>query len=260
MRYFVLSSLVLLAGCGVSGTTTAPITTATETAKFALIRSRVVFVGDQVTVNMFTPAFQQQHPNWTNAGVAGETTAQALAAFQAQCIAPHPQVCHVMIGLNDVIASVQAGTAEPDEQMETDLLQMAQEASAAGIVLVVATEFPSLLDWIPDPVGGSAGGWPPVDLVSGDLNFWMDPPSWAAPEANALPTSVVIADYWAPLTGNCDFSGGDCDYLSGLSTDDIVPNAAGYFAMQPAMQDAIDKASEAQLAASNSMFRKVIRR
>jgi hypothetical protein len=36
----------------------------------------VVFVGDQITVNMFTPAFQQQHPNWTNAGVAGAKTAR----------------------------------------------------------------------------------------------------------------------------------------------------------------------------------------
>jgi hypothetical protein len=251
MKYCCSLLLIVLVGCGVSGTTTAPTTTATETAKFALIRSRVVFVGDQVTVNMFTPAFQQQHPNWTNAGVAGETTAQALAAFQAQCIAPHPQVCHVMIGLNDFLAALNAYAPEPDEQMEADILQMAQEASAAGIELVLATEFPSWYGWEPPAPGDSVGGWPPMDLMAGDLNFWMDPPAgYTLTPGEGLPASVVIADYWAPLTGNCDFSGDDCDYLSGLSTDDIVPNAAGYFAMEPVMIDAIDKASEAQLASS----------
>jgi lysophospholipase L1-like esterase len=245
MKYCCSLLLIVLVGCGVSGTTTAPTTTATETAKFALIRSRVVFVGDQVTVNMFTPAFQQQHPNWTNAGVAGETTAQALAAFQAQCIAPHPAVCHVMIGLNDILACVKSGAAFnlTADLIETDITQMVQEATAANIQVVVATQFPSLYDW-PGTFDDDIS--PPVDILAGAINAWFT----GSPINPGTAPSIINADYWAVLTGNAGFTGDEADYLPGLSSDDVTPNAAGYFAMYPVMQDAIDKASEAQLASS----------
>jgi lysophospholipase L1-like esterase len=236
MKYFVLGALLLLVGCGVSGTAPNSTQTATETAKFMLLRGRVVFVGDQITVNMFTPAFQQQHPNWTNAGVAGETTAQALAAFQAQCIAPHPQVCHVMIGLNDVLAWVTPGTEQnPAATLEAEIVQMIHEATAANIQVVIATEFPSFLDYT-----DSDDFIPPVDQIAGELNYWMLTPTTA-------PTAI-IANYWAPLTGGCGDFGGYCNYLSGLSTDDVTPNAAGYSAMYPVLTAAIQKAQVAAAA------------
>jgi lysophospholipase L1-like esterase len=244
MKYFVLGFLVLLAGCGVSGIAPNSTQTAsTETAKFMLLRGRVIFIGDQITVNMFTPAFQQQHPNWTNAGVAGETTAQALAAFQAQCIAPHPQVCHIMIGLNDVLAWVTPGTEDnPAPHLEEEIVQMIQEATAANIAVVVATEFPSFLDFtdLDDFI-------PPVDQLAGQINFWMlpgDPPLAGVP----FPANTVVANYWAPLTGGCGDLGGYCNYLPGLSTDDVTPNAAGYFAMYPVLTAAIQKAQVAAIA------------
>jgi lysophospholipase L1-like esterase len=245
MKYFVLGALLLLVGCGVSGTAPNSTQTATETAKFMLLRGRVVFVGDQITVNMFTPAFQQQHPNWTNAGVAGEATAQALAAFQAQCIAPHPQVCHVMIGLNDVLAWVTPGTEEnPAATLEAEIVQMIHEATAANIQVVIATEFPSFLDYtdLDDFI-------PPVDQIAGELNYWMlpgDPPLFE--DTVPFPANIVVADYWAPLTGGCGPLGGYCNYLSGLSTDDVTPNAAGYSAMYPVLTAAIQKAQVAAAA------------
>jgi lysophospholipase L1-like esterase len=249
MKYFVLGSLVLLVGCGLSGTapnSTLP-TASTETAKFMLLRGRVIFIGDQITVNMFTPAFKQQHPNWTNAGVAGETTAQALAAFQAQCIAPHPQVCHIMIGLNDVLAWVTPGTEDnPTPALEEDIVQMIREARAANIAVVVATEFPSFLDFtdLDDFI-------PPVDQLAGLINFWMTLPPGYTPAPGStvpFPANIVVADYWTPLTGGCGMLGGYCNYLPGFSSDDITPNAAGYSAMYPVLTAAIQKAQVAAAA------------
>jgi lysophospholipase L1-like esterase len=206
----------------------------------------VVFVGDQVTVNMFAqPRFQAQHPNWVNAGVAGETTAQALAAFQAQCISPHPQVCHVMIGLNDIQAWLPYPPGEPsierqEVQVLQDLSQMLQEATAAGIRVVFATEFPSLEDYT------SLDSGAPADGYANEINAWLtDSPAvaedWPSDWPPA-PTIAVIANYWGPLTGNCGFIAALCDYLPGLSTDDIVPNAAGYAAMYPVLASAVQQA------------------
>jgi lysophospholipase L1-like esterase len=242
MKYFVLGSLFLLVGCGVSGTAPNSTQTATETAKFMLLRGRVVFIGDQVTVNMFTPAFQQQHPNWTNAGIAGETTAQALAAFQAQCIAPHPQVCHVMIGLNDILAWVSGTEQDPSVSLKADLAKMVQEATAADIQVVIATEFPSFLDHTPED-----DTLPLVDIIAGELNFWLVDPQ-DSEVTPPLPTTVVIANYWAPLTGGCGIFADYCDYLPGLSSDDVTPNAAGYSAMYPVLTAAIQKAQVAAAA------------
>jgi hypothetical protein len=159
-----------------------------------LLRGRVVFIGDQVTVNMFTPAFQQQHPNWTNVGVAGETTAQALAAFQAQCIAPHPAVCHIMIGLNDILAEIDGDMENSLGAIEPGILQMIREATAANIQAVVATEFPSFLD-LNDFI-------PPVDQKAGLINFWMTLPPGYTPAPGStvpFPANIVVADYWSPL-------------------------------------------------------------
>jgi lysophospholipase L1-like esterase len=239
----LLTMLVpLLTGCGV---TTAPPATqiSSQNANYQrLDTARTVFIGDQVTVNMFTPAFQQQHPNWTNAGVAGETTAQAVAAFQAQCIAPHPQICHVMIGLNDIIACVKSGAAfdQTADLIEADITQMVQEATAANIQVVVATEFPSLYGW-PGTFDDDIS--PPVDILAGDINAWFT----GAPINPGTAPSVTNADYWAVLTGNAGFIGDEADYLPGLSSDDVIPNAAGYSAMYPVMQAALEKA---QLALS----------
>ena len=204
----------------------------------------VVFVGDQVTVDMFTPTFQAQHPTWVNAGVVGETTAQALAAFQAQCISLHPQVCHVMIGLNDIQAWLPYPPGDEDSQevqVLQDLSQMLQEATAAGIQVVFATEFPSFEDFEPNDLE------PPVEVYDTNINAWLTgfadnnwPSDW--PPA---PTAAVIANYWAPLTGNCDLivdGTGGCDYLPGLSTDDIVPNAAGYAVMYPVLASTVQQA------------------
>jgi lysophospholipase L1-like esterase len=203
----------------------------------------VVFVGDQVTVNMFAqPRFQAQHPNWVNAGVTGETTAQALAAFQAQCISPHPQVCNVMIGLNDIQTWLPYPPGEPsiesqEVQVLQDLSQMLQEATAAGIRVVFATEFPSLEDFT------SLDSEAPADVYANGINAWLtdfpdDPPSDWPP----FPTAAVIANYWSPLVGNCGLIAAICDYLPGLSTDDIVPNAAGYAAMYPVLASAVQQA------------------
>jgi Bacterial Ig-like domain (group 2) len=198
----------------------------------------VVFVGDQITVALFAqPGFQAQHPMWISAGVAGETTTEALAAFQAQCISPHPQICHIEIGLNDVLAGVDDENGpQNSEGIEPGILQMIQEATAADIEVVVSTEFPSFLDFtdVDDFI-------PPVDAIAGPITYWMTEPALPS-DTLAFPTGTVVANYWAPLTGGCGPFGGYCDYLAGLSTDDVTPNAAGLQLMEPVLEQALDEA------------------
>jgi lysophospholipase L1-like esterase len=245
MKHLLPTSLLLLAGCGLSTAPHATQNAPTETANYQRIdTARTVFIGDQITVNMFTPTFQQQHPNWTNAGVAGETTAQALAAFQAQCISPRPQVCHVMIGLNDIQAWLPYPPGDPriesqEVQVLQDLSQMLQEAAAANIQVVFATEFPSLEDYT------SIDSEASVDIYANNIDAWMTgfedmywPSTWPA-----VPATATIANYWGVLTGGCEFAEILCDYLPGLSSDDVTPNAAGYSAMYPVMQAALEKAA-----------------
>jgi hypothetical protein len=106
----------------------------------------VVFIGDQATLGLFQqPGFQAAHPTWTDAAIAGQTSTQALAAFQAQCISPHPNVCHIMIGLNDILADPESAP------IQTNLEQMLQEAAAANIKVVIATQFPCIPDINPPP-------------------------------------------------------------------------------------------------------------
>jgi lysophospholipase L1-like esterase len=122
--------------------------------------------------------------------------------------------------------------------MEAAFQQMIQEASAANIQVVLATEFPSLYGWPYNPVQDIL---PPMDIVAGDINECLagDPPPGFC---GGSITGATIANYWNPLSGSCGYIGSDCDYLPGLSSDDIAPNAAGYAAMYPVLASAVQRA------------------
>jgi hypothetical protein len=225
----------------------------------ATLGPTVVFIGDQATLGLFQqPGFQAAHPSWTDAAISGQTSTQALAAFQAQCIAPHPNECHIWIGMNDILNNLDGG---PSLTITANLEQMQTKAQAAGITLVVGTELPGILNNGAPP--NSPDGMLPADNYDIDIiNQWL---LGGLPEAvyaqgqgiTVFPgstgtTTAYVANYFTILAGQdgggvvCSVIGDLCTYATGLSNDagtlGALPNQAGYAAVIPTMEAAIQKA------------------
>jgi lysophospholipase L1-like esterase len=203
----------------------------------------VVFIGDEITSGMFTPAFQAQHPLWINRATPGETSTQTLAAFQQNCIrASAPvSICHVVTGTVDMINAAQDPTtiAGAETVVRANILQMAQEAAAANIKLIVGTEPPGVT-----PDYGYSSILPPEDEGISANNAWIlqtfDGTSAPVPlvGTGSGTDGVVTANYYQVLSGVAVtiIQG----YLPGDSNDGISPNTAGYAAMLPLIESAIN--------------------
>jgi lysophospholipase L1-like esterase len=205
----------------------------------------VAFLGDQITSGMFTPAFQAQHPLWINHATPGETSTQTLAAFQQNCIrALVPvSICHVITGTVDMINAAQAPAtiAAAETLVQANILQMAQQAAAANIKLIVGTQPPGVT-----PDYGYSSTLPPEDEGVSSNNAWIlqtfDGTYASAPLVGTGTGSdgVVTANYYQVLSGVAvTIVQG---YLPGQSNDGISPNAAGYATMLPLIESAINSA------------------
>jgi hypothetical protein len=205
----------------------------------------VAFLGDQITAGMFTPAFQAQHPLWINRAAPGETSTQTLAAFQQNCIraAPPVSICHVITGTVDMINAAQspATIAGAETMVQANILQMAQQAAAANIKLIVGTQPPGVT-----PDYGYSSILPPEDEGGSSNNVWIlqtfDGTYASAPLVGTGTGSdgVVTANYYQVLSGVAvTIVQG---YLPGQSNDGISPNAAGYATMLPPIESAINSA------------------
>jgi lysophospholipase L1-like esterase len=202
----------------------------------------VVFIGDQITSGMFTPAFQAQHPLWINRATPGQTSTQTLAAFQQNCIRAFPPVsiCHVITGTVDMINAAPDPTtmAGAATVVQANILQMAQQAAAANIKLIVGTEPPGV-----NPDYGYSSILPPEDEGISSNNAWtlqtFDGTYVSVPLVGigSGTDGVVTADYYQVLSGvPVTIVQG---YLPGQSNDGISPNASGYATMLPLIESAI---------------------
>lgn len=65
---------------------------------------RVIFLGDSITEGWSgaTPDFFQQHPNYINRGIGGQTSGQALLRLRQDVINLKPKKLVLLIGINDV--------------------------------------------------------------------------------------------------------------------------------------------------------------
>lgn len=66
--------------------------------------NRIVFLGDSITEGWSgaVPEFFQQHPNYINRGIGGQTSGQALLRLRQDVINLKPQKLVLLIGINDV--------------------------------------------------------------------------------------------------------------------------------------------------------------
>jgi hypothetical protein len=114
---------------------------------------------------------------------------------------------------------------------------------------VVGTELPGQ---------GYAGGPtnddpPPYDDAESNMNIWLLGGLPGAAFANSTgvtvfpgATSSYVANYSYTLSGGCQVIGTACTYAAGLSNDagtlGALPNQAGYAAIMPTLEAAIQKA------------------
>ena len=187
--------------------------------------SRVVFMGDSITDNWQQPRFGGFFPGkpYVDRGIGGQTTPQMLVRFRPDVIDLKPRAVVILAGTNDI-----AGNTGPmsDEDVERNIESMAELAKAHNIKVVLSSITPTSA-YHAAPNTAPQSTLRPLSRIRA-INDWMK--SYAASHKH------VYLDYFPAMidgTGvmKAEFTG-----------DDLHPNAAGYAAMAPLAQAAIDKA------------------
>ena len=179
-------------------------------------QNRVVFMGDSITEGWH---LDQSFPGkpYINRGISGQTTPQMLVRFRQDVIGLKPKVVIILAGTNDVAENT--GPMTP-QQIEGDIVSMAQLARANGIAPVLCSILPSAeFHWHP--------GLEPAPKIAA-INQWL--------KAYAAEHHYVYVDYYDALK---DAQGG---LPPNLSRDGVHPLPAGYAIMAPLAEAGIEKA------------------
>jgi lysophospholipase L1-like esterase len=185
---------------------------------------RVVFFGDSITdIWKLDESFPGKH--YINRGIGGQTTPQMLVRFRPDVIDLHPAVVVVLAGTNDIAGNTGEETLE---QIEGDYATMAELAKAHGIRLVFASVMP-INDY------NQRALWfflqrSPAKILA--LNEWL--------KKYCADNGLVYLDYYSAMVD------GNGMLKAGLTADGLHPNAAGFAAMAPLAQAAIDKAGSTE--------------
>ena len=179
---------------------------------------RVVFMGDSITEGWkshFPEYFN--NPNYINRGISGQTTPQMLLRFRQDVIKLYPKVVVILAGTNDIAGNTGPSTLE---MVEDNLYTMAELAKAHNIEVVLCAVLP-VADYHWQP------GLEPANKIM-ELNRRI--------KRYADEQSIVYANYFAPMA----------DEQKGLKAeytyDGVHPNSAGYEAMAPVAEEAIERA------------------
>jgi lysophospholipase L1-like esterase len=167
----------------------------------------MVFLGDSITEfwSFEYPDFFH-HSNFVNRGIRGQTTPQILGRFEQDVIQLKPESVHLLAGTNDIAGNTGLMTLEMTQQ---NILQMANQATNAGIQVLIGSILPACLyPWRP--------GIKPAELIQ-ELNQWI--------QATSLQNNWKYIDYYSAMV---DESG--C--MNPLySEDGVHPNRSGYECM-----------------------------
>ena len=178
--------------------------------------NRVVFMGDSITSGWH---LDQSFPGkpYINRGISGQTTPQMLLRFRQDVIELHPRVVVILGGTNDVAQNT--GPISP-EQIEGDIVSMAELARANGIVPVICSIPPAAAFWWHH-------GMEPAPIIAA-INEWLK--NYAAQH------HYVYVDYYDAMK---DAQGG---LPPNLSRDGVHPGPAGHAVMGPLVQAGIEEA------------------
>jgi lysophospholipase L1-like esterase len=177
--------------------------------------NRVVFLGDQMTEH-WTEFFPGKA--YLNRGIANQTTPQMLVRFRQDVISLQPKVVVIQGGTNDL-----AGVTGPATEgtISENIQSMVELAKLHHIQVVLASVLP-----VCDCAGTKQTGLRPQGKIIG-LNGWI--------KDYAAKSGSVYLDYYAVLTDGRNFK-------QDLTSDGLVPNAAGYRVMAPVALKAIQEA------------------
>ena len=153
---------------------------------------------------------------YINRGISGQTTPQMLLRFRADVIALEPKAVVILAGTNDISANTGPSTLE---MIEDNLASMTELAQTHGIKVILSAVMPTC-----DYIQNQSDRRPNAKIV--ELNSWMK--SYAATHR------AVYLDYFTPML---DDKGA---LKKELTYDGLHPNDAGYEAIMPLAQKAID--------------------
>src|SRR2546423_5241710 len=179
--------------------------------------NRVVFIGNSITEGwtQYFPTMFAGKP-YINRGIGGQTTPQLLIRFRQDVVALRPKVVVILAGTNDIAGNTGPSTVE---MIEDNLASMSEIASANGIKVVLSSVLPVFdYPWKP-------GLEPAPKIIA--LNKWMK--SYADRHGD------IYLDYHSAMA---DERGG---MRSGLASDGVHPNEAGYRIKAPLAEQAIKK-------------------
>jgi acyl-CoA thioesterase I len=180
-------------------------------------QDRVIFMGDSITEGW---NLEQSFPGkpYINRGIGGQTSSQMLLRFRQDVLDLKPKVVVILAGTNDFAENTGPVTLD---QVEGNLMSMAQLAEANGIAVVLCSVLPTVhFSWHPDLEN------PALRIAA--LNKWMG--TYAAQK------DYTFVDYYSAMK---DASGG---LPPNLSRDGVHPLPAGYAIMAPLAESGIENA------------------
>jgi lysophospholipase L1-like esterase len=164
-------------------------------------QAATVLIGDSITEFWTGPHFPS---GATNRGIAGQTSSQVLVRFQKDVVDLHPSTVVIAVGTNDLALGV--GLA----QLEENWTSMAELATAHRIRPVFGSLLPSAKDQ-----GGRT-----VDGIRA-ANQWL--------REYCRANGFDFVDYYSAVATT------EGRMPSGLSSDGLHPNQAGYELMRVAL-------------------------
>jgi acyl-CoA thioesterase I len=182
--------------------------------------NRVVFFGDSITdIWKLDESFPGK--TYINRGIGGQTTSQMLVRFRQDVINLQPKVVVILAGTNDI-----AGNTGPiaNEDIEANYSDFAELAKAHNIRLI----FSSLL--------------PVSNYTERSKDFFAQRPMSRILEVNKWlkvyceKNHLVYLDYFSSLVDDKGMLKRD------LADDGLHPNKAGFAAMAPLAEKAIEEA------------------
>ncbi len=180
---------------------------------------RVVFMGDSIT-DFWGRSAGKFFPGkpFVNRGISGQTTPQMLIRFRPDVINLKPQAVVILAGTNDIAGNTGPMTLE---QIEGNLVSMAQLAQVNGIRLVLASVMPVCDYYSPQTVRR-----PPAKILA--LNQWI--------KDYAHANGAIYLDYYSAMVDDRGM------LKKELTGDGLHPNDAGYEVMSPLAAQAVKQA------------------
>lgn len=177
--------------------------------------NRVVFLGDQIT-EMWSAADNGFFPGkpYVNRGIHDQTSPQMLVRFRQDVIALRPKVVVIQAGTNDLAGATGPAT---EGTMAENFMSMVELAKVNGIRVVLASLTP-----VCDCFKNQTALRPQGKIIG--LNGWI--------KDYAARSGSVYLDYYSALAEGRNFK-------KELTSDGLVPNAAGYAVMAPLAERAI---------------------